>query len=62
MVDFIWNDPATISLIGNEGIIQELPLTFSELVLYDDSIIFDDDNHETGTFGVQDCDVSSDQH
>ena len=32
---------ATISLVGNEGIIQELPLTFSELVLYYDIIIFD---------------------
>ena len=54
---------ATISLVGNEGIVQELPLTFSELVLcYDTIINFDGDHHETGTFAVQDCDVSSDQH
>ena len=53
---------ATISLIGNEGIVQELNLTFSELVLYYNTIIFDDDNHDKGTFDVQDCDVSSDQH
>ena len=32
---------ATISLVGNEGIVQELPLTFSELVLYYDTIVFD---------------------
>ena len=50
---------ATISLIGNEGIVQELPLTFSESVLCYDTIVFDDDE---GTFAVQDCDVSSDQH
>ena len=50
---------ATISLIGNEGIIQQLPLTFSELVLCYDTIIFDGD---IDTFDVQDCDVSSDQH
>ena len=31
---------ATIRLISNEGIIQELPLTFSELVLCYDTIIF----------------------
>ena len=54
---------ATISLTGNEGIVQELPLTFSELVLcYDTIIVFDDDNHDKGTFAVQDCEVSSDQH
>ena len=53
---------ATISLVGNEGIVQELPLTFSELVLCYFTIIFDDDTHDKGTFAVQDCDVSSDQH
>ena len=53
---------ATISLVGNEGIVQTLPLTFSELVLYYDTIVFDDDNHDKGTFDVQDCYVSSDQH
>ena len=50
---------ATISLVGNGGIVQELNLTFSELV---DTIVFDDDHHGKGTFDVQDCDVSSDQH
>ena len=30
--------------------------------MYYDTIIFDGDNHETGTFDVQGCDVSSDQH
>ena len=55
---------ATISLIGNEGIVQELPLTFSELVLCynSSSIILHDDDHDKGTFDVQDCYVSSDQH
>ena len=53
---------ATISLVGNEGIVQELPLTFSELVLYYDTIFMVHENHNTGTFDVQDCDVSTDQH
>ena len=34
---------ATISLVGNEGIVQELDLAFSELVLYYNN----SDNHNT---------------
>ena len=53
---------ATLSLVGNEGIVQELLLTFSEFVFVLHALLFWCDKHNKGTFAVQDCDLSSDQH